>query len=103
MTNTFHNLSTEAIADEYGALKGQADALKERMDALKDELKARNIDRVEAPRFTVTLSEQVSKRLDTTALKAALGADICAEYERETVSTVLRVKPTVVFGQTLAA
>lgn len=102
MTNPFHNLSSAELADDYGAVDGQIKALSERKDAIKSELLARNIEKIEGERFTLTVSEQVSKRLDTKALKDALGADICAEYERETISQVVRVKATVVFGQRAA-
>lgn len=103
MTNALHNAATADLADEYGMLKGQADAIAARLTILKDEIVKRGDDRIEAKRFTVTISKQVSKRLDTKALKDALGEGICAEYERETESTVVRVKPTVIFGQSLAA
>ncbi len=102
MTNPLHNLSGAQIADEYGSLKAQIDAIGERIDALKAELVARGADRVEGQTFTLTISKQTSTRLDTTALKAALGADICAEYEKTSESIVVRVKPTAVFGQQAA-
>ncbi len=103
MTNSLHNQSTTDLADEYGTLDLQEKALAKRKSEIKAELIARDVDTVEAVKFTVTLSTQVSKRLDTTALKAALGEDICAEYEKSTESTVVRVKRTVVFGQSVAA
>ncbi len=102
MTNPLHNLSSAQLADEYGSLKAQSDAIGERIDALKAELVARGADRVEGHNFTLTISRQTSTRLDTKALKAALGDSICAEYERSTESTVVRVKPTAVFGQQAA-
>ena len=68
--NPFHNLSTEDLADQFGDVKAQIAALEDREDALKKELAAR-IDDVPAigPRWTVTKSESVSRRLDTQALR----------------------------------
>lgn len=99
MANPFHNVSSAILADEYGQLKGEIDARAERLDAIKAELIARNEERVEGRQVTLTIVKQVSTRLDTKALKAALGESICAEYEKETESTVVRMKPTLVFGQ----
>lgn len=102
MASTFHNTTTADLADEFGALKGQVDAIEERLSAIKKEMLARQVERVEGQRFTVTISSQTTKRLDTKALKAALGDDIIAEFEKETTSQVVRTKPTVVFGQSVA-
>jgi hypothetical protein len=99
MANTLHNVSSAVLADEYGQLKGEIDVRTERLDVIKAELIARKEERVEGRQVTLTIAEQTSTRLDTKALKAALGEDICREYEKETKSTVVRVKPTLVFGQ----
>ena len=96
MASNLHNVASTAIADEYGTIAGQIDLLEKRKSELKAELVARSVEHVEGARFTVTVSEQVSKRLDTKALKDALGPNIIAEYERETTSQVVRVKATVV-------
>ena len=100
--NPFHNLSTEDLADQFGDVKAQIAALEDREDALKKELAAR-IDDVPAvgPRWTVTKSESVSRRLDTKALRELLG-DGLAPYEKESVSVRMLVKPTMIFGQTAA-
>ncbi len=99
MANPFHNVSSAILADEYGQLKGEIDARTERLDAIKAELIGRKEERVEGRQVTLTISRTTSTRLDTKALKAALGEDICREYEKETESTVVRMKPTLVFGQ----
>jgi hypothetical protein len=56
---------------------GQADAILKGAEAeakaLKDEFKARGILTAAGERFTVTLSDQVSSRLDVGAVKAFLG------------------------------
>lgn len=103
MASTFHNTSTADLADEFGALKGQADAIEARLAAIKAEFVARSVERCEGAKFTVTLTSQTAKRLDTKALKAALGDEIIAGFEKETASSVCRVKPTVVFGHSIAA
>lgn len=99
MANPFHNVSSAILADEYGQLKGEIDARAERIDAIKAELKARGEERIEGRQVTLTIATQVTTRLDTKALKAALGDDICREFEKQTESTVVRMKPTLVFGQ----
>lgn len=99
MANPFHNISSAALADEYGQLKGEIDARSERVDAIKAELVARGDDRIEGRQVTLTIARQQTSRLDTKALKAALGDDICREYEKTTESIVVRIKPTLVFGQ----
>lgn len=99
MSIQFHNRSSDQLADEYGNLKAQQDALGEQLTTIKDELIKRGDERIEGQRFTLTISQQTSMRLDTKALKAALGDDICAEYEKPSTSTVVRVKATAIFGQ----
>ncbi|MBY0421360.1 MAG: hypothetical protein K2Q06_03580 [Parvularculaceae bacterium] len=104
MLNQFDNISDAYLADEYGNLKAQADSLDERIKLIRDEIVARQAapgasDRIEGSRFTVTVAKQSTARLDTKALKAALGESIIREYEKTSESTVLRVKATAVFGQ----
>lgn len=100
--NPFHNLSTSELADDFGNIKAQIAALEEREDAIKKELMAR-IDDTPAisPRWTVTKSESVSKRLDTKALRDLLG-DGLAPYEKESRSVRMLVKPTMILGQAAA-
>lgn len=100
--STLHNLSSHQIADEFGTLDLQIKALTERKDALKDELKARGVEKVEGAKFTVTVSTSTRVTYDDKAIRAALGEDICKQYERTTETVTLRVKPTVVFGQEAA-
>lgn len=99
MTNKFDNLSTADLADEYGDLDGKIKALTERKDALKDEMKRRAVERVEGAKFTVTVSTSARITYDDKAIRAALGDDICKQYERVTETVTMRVKPTVIFGQ----
>lgn len=100
--SNLHNLSSHQIADEYGTLDAQIKALTERKDALKDELKARGVEKVEGAKFTVTVSTTTRVTYDDKAIRAALGEDICKQYERTAETVTLRVKPTVVFGEAAA-
>lgn len=95
MTNQFHNQSTNELADTYGALDLQIKSIEARKADIKAEMIKRGTTYAAGSRFSVTISEQTSTRLDTKRLKEALGADICAEYETTTVSTVARVKPVL--------
>ena len=97
--NPFHNQSTADLADDYGALKAQADALEERIKAIRGELVARCVERVEGRKFTVTVGKSARVTYDDKAIREALGPDIVKQYERVTETVTLRVKPTIVFGQ----
>lgn len=99
MTNTLHNISSTDLADEYGDLDLRIKALTERKDAIKDELKARGVEKAEGAKFTVSTSTSIRVTYDDKAIREALGADICKQYERVTETVTLRVKPTVIFGQ----
>jgi hypothetical protein len=97
MTNTLHNISAADLADEYGDLDLRIKALSERKDAIKDELKARGVEKVEGAKFTISASTSARVTYDDKAIREALGADICKQYERVTQTTTLRVKPTALF------
>lgn len=99
MANPFHNVSSAALADEYGQLKGEIDARAERVDAIKTELVARGDERVEGRQVTLTIAKQVSTRLDTKAVEEFFGAGSLDQFKKTTESTVVRMKPTLVFGQ----
>lgn len=99
MANVFHNRASTDLADEYGALKAQADAAEDRMKAIKAELLARGDERIEGARFTVTLSKSTRVTYDDKAIREALGADIVKGYERASETTTIRVKATAIFGE----
>jgi len=61
--------------------------------SLKDELKNRGLLMVAGNSFTVTRSEQISGRLDVSAVKQYLG-DSWRRFEVATISTVIRIKAT---------
>jgi hypothetical protein len=87
----FHNLSNEALADAIGqadaVLKGaEADG-----EALKEEFKHRGLLTAAGEHFAITRSDQVSSRLDVSAVKAFLG-DACRKFETASITTVIRIK-----------
>ncbi len=88
----FHNMSDGLLADRYGEVSARKSACEAELSDLKAEMVRRNVTQATGARFAVTISEQSSTRLDTKALKEALGAEIIAEYEKTSISTVARVK-----------
>lgn len=83
-----------ALADAYGEIDAQIKALEKQRDALKAEMLKRKTAEFEGDRFTILRSEYDRTALDTTALKAALGEDIVAEYSKTTTCTRLTVRAT---------
>lgn len=92
MTNNFHNMSTCEIVDEYGELNLQMKAIEARLKDLKEELKDRKIEKAEGNNFSLTITEQISGRMDTKAVKEYLGEEIAQKFEMIVVSSVVRVK-----------
>ncbi len=92
MSDNLHNTPTSQIIDEYGDLNLQAKAIEARLKELKEELIRREVVKDKGMNYSLTVTDQISMRLDTKALKAALGEDICKEYEMPISSTVVRVK-----------
>lgn len=90
--NKFDNQSDAHLADEYGELDARKKAIEAKLSDIKVELIRRGRAYCAGSRFAVTISEQSSTRLDTKALKEALGSEIIAEYEKTSLSTVARVK-----------
>jgi hypothetical protein len=93
----FDNLSAAMLADAIGRADGNAKAAEAELQELKAEFKRRGLLTAAGERFTVTRSDQVSSRLDTTAVKAALG-EAWRKFEAVTLTTVLRVKATPQFA-----
>jgi hypothetical protein len=91
ITSRFHNLSNEALADELGHADALLKGAEAECKALKDEFKRRGILTVAGEQFTVTRSEQISGRLDVSAVRQYLG-DSWRRFEVATVSTVIRIK-----------
>jgi hypothetical protein len=59
--------------------------------ALKEEFKRRGLLTAAGERFTVTRSDQVSSRLDVTAVKQFLG-DAWRKFETASITTVIRIR-----------
>jgi hypothetical protein len=90
-TSRFHNLSNEMLADALGHADAALKGAEAESKLLKDEYKRRGLLTVAGEHFTVTRTEQISGRLDVTAVKQYLG-DSWRRFEIATVSTVIRVK-----------
>ena len=93
-TSKFHNLSNEALADAIGNADLPLKAHEAECKALKDEFKSRDILTAAGEHFAVTRSDQVSNRLDLSAVKAFLG-DACRKFETASITTVIRIKPAL--------
>jgi|ERR1700722_19922295 hypothetical protein len=91
--NRFHNLSNEMLADAIGNADLMLKAHEAEVKALKDEFKNRGLLTVAGEHFTVTRSDQVSSRLDTSAVKQFLG-DAWRRFEATSIMTVIRIKAT---------
>ena len=87
----FHNLTDEALADALGQANALLQGVEAEVAALKTTFKERGILTASGERFTVTRSDQVSSRLDVTAVKAFLG-EACRKFETASITTVIRVK-----------
>jgi hypothetical protein len=90
-TSCFHNLSNEALADAIGHVDAVLKGADAECRGLKDEFKRRSLLTVAGEQFTVTRSEQISGRLDVSAVKQYLG-ESWRRFEVATVSTVIRIK-----------
>ncbi len=90
-TSRLHNVSDQSLADEIGRVDAIAKAAAAELALLKDEFKARGLNEAVGDAYTVTATETISGRLDTSAVKAFLG-DVAREFERISISTVIRIK-----------
>jgi hypothetical protein len=93
-TSKFHNLSNEALADAVGHADAVLKGAEAECKALKEEFKARGLLTAAGERFSITRSDQVSSRLDLSAVKAFLG-DACRKFETANITTVIRIKPAL--------
>lgn len=90
-TNRFDNLSDEMLADVLGKADALSKAAADEVASLKEEIKRRGLKHVVGHEFTVTVTEQIAGRLDTAAIKTALG-DAWRRFEVPTISNVIRIK-----------
>jgi hypothetical protein len=89
--NRFHNLSAEQLADAIGHADAVLKGAEAEAKALKEEFKSRGLLTTAGERFTVTRSDQVSSRLDVTAVKTFLG-DARRKSETASITTVIRIR-----------
>jgi hypothetical protein len=92
-TSKFDNISDEMLADAIGHADLIVKAAEAELQALKNEFRRRGVISAVGARYTITRSDQVSSRLDVTAVKAFLG-DAWRKFEAASIVTVLRVKAT---------
>jgi hypothetical protein len=87
----FHNLSDEALADTLGQADAALKGAEAECKALKDEVKRRGLLEATGENFAIRVAEQISGRLEVTAVKQHLG-ESWRRFEIATVSTVIRIK-----------
>lgn len=82
-----------ALADEFGALDAEIKAMEARKAELRAQLEAalNDGDAVMGSQFIVSRTDVLSARLDTKALRKALG-DSISQYETPSVSTRIVAK-----------
>ena len=83
-TNLFSNISSAALADEYGELKERVKGIEKRIGDIKAELAKRGVTSQDGEKFSLSLVSEMRTTLDTARLKADLGEDIIAGYEKIT-------------------
>jgi hypothetical protein len=87
----FHDLSNEALADALGHADAVLKGAEAECKSLKDEVKRRGLLEATGNNFAIRVAEQISGRLDVSAVKQYLG-DSWRRFEVATVSTVIRIK-----------
>jgi hypothetical protein len=90
-TSKFHNLSNEMLADAIGNADAVLKSAEAEAKALKDEFKRRGLASAEGEHYAVTVTPQISTRLDTAAVRAHLGADV-GRFEKPAITQVVRVR-----------
>src|SRR4029077_885029 len=91
MASQFHNLSTGAIVDRFGALKAQLADLKADEETLRGELIARKVEAAEGDLFRATVTEALRETLDTERVKLEMGERWYWSRCKIGVNTTLRV------------
>lgn len=101
-TTRFDNYSSAMLADAYGRAKALADAAQAEVDVIKEEIKRRGETALQGDDFSVSVTETMTARADTKALKAFLGSDY-SRFEMPVISNVIRVKAVAAARVQLAA
>jgi hypothetical protein len=93
MTNQYHNIHDELLADTLGDLDAKIKALQAEAKLVKTELKDRGVGTIVGERFQVNVSEATRCTLDQKALVEALGDEALDPFRA--FATVTTVKVTV--------
>ncbi len=91
MTNQYHNIHDELLADTLGDLDAQIKALQAEAKEVKTELHDRKVETVTGERFQVTRTETVRWSLDTKAVKEEYGEDWYVAHSKQAVVEGLRI------------
>jgi hypothetical protein len=91
ITNRFHNVSPEMLADLIGQLDREAKAATAALDAAKDAFKARSLLIAAGEAFSVQVQKTIRQTLDTSAVKAAMGRQWFDDHSRLGEVTSLRI------------
>jgi hypothetical protein len=91
MTNPFHNIHNELLADTLGDLDAKIKALQAEAKLVKTELHDRKVETVAGERFQITRTETVRWTLDQKALKEEYGEEWYNERSKQAVVESLRI------------
>jgi hypothetical protein len=91
MTNPFHNIHNELLADTLGDLDAKIKALQAEAKLVKTELHDRKVETVAGERFQITRTETVRWTLDQKALKEEFGEEWYNERSKQAVVESLRI------------
>jgi hypothetical protein len=95
----FSEHTSEALADLAGQYTDAKKTMELKLAAIKDELRSRGVTSVSGEAYDITITEQISSRLDTEEVKAFLGSVRVKKFMKDVCSTVLRVKAKAQHGQ----
>jgi hypothetical protein len=91
MTDQYHNIHDELLADTLGDLDAKIKALQAEAKLVKTELHDRKVETVAGERFQITRTETVRWTLDQKALKEEYGEEWYNERSKQAVVESLRI------------
>ena len=91
-TSKFDNMPAAMLADALGEADATLKAYEAQCQQLKAEIKRRGLSEVIGDNFAVSVTTQISRRLDQKAVKNFLG-DSYQQFEVPIISTVVRIRP----------
>ena len=92
MSNQFHNLSDEYLADLIGEQDSMVKPMLARLEALKAEAKSRGIEEASGSHYRISVTHGERKTLDLKALKMRFGSEL-DPYEGTAPTSTLRITP----------